>query len=223
MIIRKGNLSLNRLTGDDIELVRTWRNNREISQFMEYRDYISREMQLKWFRSVDNIKNLYSIVVYNGEKIGLTNGKNIDWEKRTMEGGVFIWDKKYQNSPVPVFIFILLADFALYKLKLTVFAHILKSNKRAQRFNKLLGFELCHNQEEAENQLYALTPESYQKHAAKLRKLYYSSVGNDKTEIVMEHRDFETEFGELFTRQLNREDFDGVAENEEGRVYYYST
>ncbi len=105
MIIRKGNLSLIRLTENDIELVRRWRNCEEIQQFMEYRQHISPKMQLKWFRSVDNINNLYSIVRYKGEKIGLCNGKNIDWKKGSMEGGIFTWDKKYQNTPVPVIIF----------------------------------------------------------------------------------------------------------------------
>ena len=95
MIVRKGDYVFRRLTREDIELVRNWRNSELISQYMEYKEYITPEMQLKWFRSIDNFFNLYFIIEYKGQKIGVINGKDIDWEERSMETGVFIGEKKY--------------------------------------------------------------------------------------------------------------------------------
>jgi hypothetical protein len=57
MFFEKYGVKLERLTADKIELVRNWRNDPKISQYMEFRDHITAEMQKKWFASVDNENN----------------------------------------------------------------------------------------------------------------------------------------------------------------------
>ena len=49
MFFEKYGVKLERLTADKIELVRNWRNDPKISQYMEFRDHITAEMQKKWF------------------------------------------------------------------------------------------------------------------------------------------------------------------------------
>lgn len=221
MIIRKGNLVLSRLSEEDMELVRQHRNSRDVSQYMEYREHITPRMQKKWFESVNNINNLYFVMQYKGKKIGLCNAKNIDWEKGIMEGGVFIWDKEYRNSPIPVIGFIAMAELGMIKMNLKVHAHILRDNLRAIKFNKTMGFKLCEGQENVENQLYELTKESYLEKAAKLRKLYYSFEDKSKTEIIIEKKDFETPFGEQIREKFNPGIFNEVKETGEGIVFIF--
>ena len=84
MIIKKFGITFKRLEKNDIELLRQWRNAPSISQYMEYREHITPEMQEEWFESVNNNNNLYFIIEYKGKKIGPTNGKDIDWEKHSM-------------------------------------------------------------------------------------------------------------------------------------------
>ena len=60
--ISKYDVDLHRLTKDKIEEVRQWRNDPKISQFMEYRDYITPEMQDAWFKRIDNDRNYYYII-----------------------------------------------------------------------------------------------------------------------------------------------------------------
>ena len=78
MKFRKYGITLTRLREDDIELVRKWRNSPGIQQYMEYREFITEEMQKKWFESINNLQNFYFIIEYENKKIGLINTSNID-------------------------------------------------------------------------------------------------------------------------------------------------
>ena len=108
--IEKYGVTLRRLAAEDIELVRQWRNDAEVNQYMEYREYITAEMQQKWFRSIDNNQNLFYVIEYKGEKIGLISTFGIDWNKMQAECGIFIWAKKYWQSVVPVFAVLTMLD-----------------------------------------------------------------------------------------------------------------
>src|ERR1041385_8348137 len=103
MIIKGFGISLHRLQHDDIELVRQKRNAPNVSSFMEYREEITPEMQEKWFQSINNEKNNYFLIEYNGEKIGLIYAAEIDWEKMiTGNSGIFIWDEQFRKTSVPL-------------------------------------------------------------------------------------------------------------------------
>ena len=102
MKIRKYGITLIRLKEEHLELVRKWRNNPEIQQHMEYQEYITPEMQKNWFSSINNIYNSYYIIEYEKKYIGLINEKNIDYENKTAEAGLFIWDKNYLNTHIPL-------------------------------------------------------------------------------------------------------------------------
>ena len=74
MEISNFDVSLELLTEDKIEMVRQWRNDPKIQQYMEYRDEITPEMQVKWFKKLNNGKdNFYFIIKYKEEEIGLIN------------------------------------------------------------------------------------------------------------------------------------------------------
>jgi RimJ/RimL family protein N-acetyltransferase len=133
-------ISLVRLSLDDIEMVRLWRNDEEIRQFMVFRDYISPEQQKRWYESVENPLNHYSLIVYQGEKVGLTHVKNVDLRSRSAEGGMFIYRKDLRNSVFGYRAAIVGSDWCFYELGLTVITGtVLKENRRAIRFNLGLG------------------------------------------------------------------------------------
>lgn len=64
---------------EHIEMVRNWRNSKEVSAFM-YTEYeISKEQQLLWFESIQsNKKCKYWIIEYNNKAIGLASLTQID-------------------------------------------------------------------------------------------------------------------------------------------------
>lgn len=104
MKVSKYGIDLILLKHEDIELVRQWRNHPSVVKNHEYQEYITPEMQEKWFQSIQNMHNLYFIVVYQGKKIGVVNAKNIDWDKGECESGIFFPDGKYANTPVPAIV-----------------------------------------------------------------------------------------------------------------------
>jgi UDP-4-amino-4,6-dideoxy-N-acetyl-beta-L-altrosamine N-acetyltransferase len=144
MLIRKYGITLKRLKEEDIELVREMRNSTAISSTMAYREQITPEMQKKWFTSINNKYNGYFIIIYEGKKIGLINGKNIDFEKRTCEGGVFIWDENYKDSIIPALASIMMNDWTFLIINFNaIYAKVLQENVSAMTYDKLMGYEKC--------------------------------------------------------------------------------
>ncbi len=139
---------------------------------MDYREYITPEMQQKWFLSVNNKFNYYFIIEFEGTQVGLINAKNFSYENGFGEGGIFIWDAAYINSFAAVFSTLALLNFVFHKVKPchTSHARILKDNDRAIHYNQLIGYKLSSGQENEYNQLYVLTLEDYLKNSAKLNK-----------------------------------------------------
>jgi len=154
--ISRYGITLRQLTHDKIELVRTWRNHPSISQYMEYRQEITPEMQEAWFRRVSaSDTDFYFIIEYQGRDIGLINIKDISYEKKCGEPGIFVWDQDALNTGISFLAVFCLDDFCMETLGLeTVYCHILSDNKRAIRFNKYLGYRLCPGQEQNYSQMY---------------------------------------------------------------------
>lgn len=163
MEISNYDVSLELLTEDKIEMVRQWRNDPKIQQYMEYRDEITPEMQAKWFKKLNNGKdNFYFIIKYKEEEIGLINVKDVDYEKKSGESGVFIYEDKYLNTDISYRAHLVMFDYMFDVVGLqTIYSHMLKSNKRAQRFGIFLGAHLIPGQENVENQLYVKTRDDY--------------------------------------------------------------
>lgn len=162
---------LRRITEGDIEKLRCWRNDPKIQQYMEYRDYITPEMQQAWFKRVNNENNYYFIIEYQSEDVGMINVRDIDYEEGIGEPGIFIYDDKYIDTDVPTRASFCLGDFIWDTLKLKKeVIHVLCTNKRAIRYNLSLGFRLSENQENVLNQEYTLS--SYEaKQNIKIQKI----------------------------------------------------
>lgn len=166
-------ITLKLLTEEKIEMIRQWRNDPKIKQYMEYREYITSEMQRKWFANLNNGKdNFYWIIEYQGEEIGLINLKDIDFVNKTAEPGIFIWDDGYIGTEVPLRATLTRNDFAWEVLHLeTLHCHILCDNKRAIKYNKALGFKLLPDQEGIYNQAYLLKKEDALKFKDKYKRI----------------------------------------------------
>lgn len=169
--LEKYGVILKRLTHDKIELVRQWRNHPKIQKYMEYREEITPEMQEKWFQKIDNNNNFYYIIEYEGKEIGLINIRDIDYNKKTGEPGIFIWDDEYLNTEVSFRAGFCLGDFYFEELGIDkTVIHVLKDNKRAMKFNKATGYKLSPNQEDKYNQEYTKDYETYKKYRDKFKK-----------------------------------------------------
>ena len=173
MKIANYGVTLSRLTEDKIELVRNWRNDPKIAQFMEFNEYITPEMQLKWFNKINNDKNYYFIIEYNGLEIGLINIRDLDFDKMEGEAGIFIYNDEYLNSDISFRSNLLLCEFCFETLHLhRIIAHILKDNKRAIQYNLFFGYKIAANQTDVLNQLYYLKEVDFITKKDKLIRLF---------------------------------------------------
>lgn len=171
--ITKYGIKLVKLTHDKIELVRCWRTDPKIAQYMEYRGEITPEMQEKWFERISKSgSDFYFLMVVDSMEIGLINVKDVDWDKKTGETGIFIWDDDYLNSDYAIRFIIAIHDFSFEELGLeTLHGHTLSNNKRANRLNKAMGYVIAPNQNDVENKACLLNKEDYYKKTAPLRAL----------------------------------------------------
>jgi UDP-4-amino-4,6-dideoxy-N-acetyl-beta-L-altrosamine N-acetyltransferase len=179
MIVEQYGIRLKRISYQDIELIRYWRNHPDIRNRMAFKKHISAKMQEEWFKSIDNKYNYYFLIEHKGKNIGVINSKNINLKEMYGEGGIFIWEKDIEDEFVAVLASLCFLNAVFYVLKIfnKSFIQVLKDNPRAIKFNRSLGYVLLPNQEKVMNQYYVLTKEDYtlktfdlQKTASKITK-----------------------------------------------------
>ena len=147
LVLTNYGVTLRGLTHDKIEMLRLWRNDPKISQYMFYREYITPEMQEKWFANLDKEKNYYFFIVIEDKPIGVVNLKDVDFEQKIGEPGIFIYEDEFMNGDVSFRSCLALMDFAFYTLGLKCLrGHIVPDNKRAVRFNKAFGYYVSNSE-----------------------------------------------------------------------------
>lgn len=220
----KYGVTLSRLKEEEIEMVRRWRNDPVVVANYAFRDHITPEMQRQWFRSINNKNNLYLIIHYRGQTVGVINLKNINWEEQTAESGIFIPYKEYHETPVSAIVSFLTTEF-LFKLFnwKAVHAHVLKGNQPVQAFVRQLGYELSPGQEEVENQEYSLSREKFEKLAPRIKKAIHTLAGDQSAgKCIIEPCDDQDELV-IFLEELAKKNMRTLKTEitEEGRVYFF--
>jgi len=163
-------------------------------------------MQNKWFHSIDNINNFYYIIIYKDEQIGLFNEKNIDWEHKTSETGLFIAEKKYINTQIPVLTSLFLSEIGFYLLQgERTYIRILKDNHQAIKYSRSFGYELCENQDDQELQQYVLTRQHFENKGKKLldaaNKIYKE---NAVLWLYLEEHDYQSGVAQFIENIIDR-------------------
>ena len=193
MIYSRFGISFHLLKETDLEMVRQWRNDPIVANNYEFRGHITPEMHREWFKSVNNINNLYTIIEYANKKIGVINIKNIDWDRREGEGGIFLPDPSYHNSGLPAIISYITTEIIFVMFDWNVgYAHVLQENKSVQQFVKMLGYELEPGQEDVHNQKWIITRESFEIKSRKLSKAISVLVQvNDPGTLLIETTEYQ--------------------------------
>ncbi len=222
--IRYG-VTLTLMRESDLEMVRQWRNDPVVVRNYAYREYITPEMQTDWFKTVNNHRNLYTIIHYRGEQVGVINLKHIDWEQKTFEGGIFIPYERHHNTPLPAIVSVLTTEIPFTWFDWNVgYAHVLQSNKQTQAFIRQLGYELSPGQESVENQEYRITRENYLRKSARLKKAIFALTGEEAPGILVIEKEDEGSDAVAFFEEKAKTSkaLIGCRETPEGRVYTFS-
>jgi RimJ/RimL family protein N-acetyltransferase len=226
MKLTKYGIVLRRLRESDIELVRQWRNSHKITQFMEYRENITPEMQQEWFLSVNNFENFYYIIEYQGNDIGMINSSRVDWSTVSSEGGIFLWDDKYYETFVPVWASLCLLETSFFILGAgKSYIKTLRDNERAKKLNLHLGYELQPGQEEVYNQVYVMTASSFKLQASKLIKAAKLLAGDDPEghSVFFDKEDIRSGLADFIDGKINKEMVLDYRETPAGRIYTFKS
>lgn len=140
-IINNYGIKLERLTEDKLELVRSWRNSPEVSRYMFSQDYISADQQRRWFKKINNDNNLYFLINYKNEYIGLIDMNDIDYENKIGENGFYIVNEEYRNKGIIAYlVFFCLFDYWFNEMGMNcVISRVLHTNPRAARLVSFIG------------------------------------------------------------------------------------
>ncbi|MCG9910629.1 MAG: GNAT family N-acetyltransferase [Flavobacteriales bacterium] len=130
------------MNSETAEQVRVWRNSPEVSSQMEYRDFISTEMQQKWLERIQNNRYAYFMIYSDQVQVGMIHLAQINSEEKTAESGLFIGNLLFIGTGVALAASLLLLDYAFDTLGLeTIRAKVKQDNIQAEQYNRLLGFQ----------------------------------------------------------------------------------
>jgi UDP-4-amino-4,6-dideoxy-N-acetyl-beta-L-altrosamine N-acetyltransferase len=143
IIIECEHIKLQLIAEEDLEMIRDWRNQPHVQEYMDFKETITTADQITWYNNLDKKKNLFFKIIASGEPIGMINLKDIDWENRTAEAGIFVGRKDLIGGITPVFSILVLMKtaFRCFLLK-ELFAKISKENTNALQLNRQLGYHL---------------------------------------------------------------------------------
>ncbi len=179
MKIHRHTICLHRLEHHQLELIRHWRNHTLVARHMEYKEYITKDMQAEWFIKINNPNHFFFVIEHNNTPLGLINTSTIDYKNATADTGLFVWHENYLHSHIPTLASLAMLDVFFYAMDIkTVFAKIKYENTEAQQYNASLGFkhkERCPNPQFG---LYMLTPALYETSANELINAACKLYGN---------------------------------------------
>ena len=186
MILSQYGLRLRRLRQEDLEQVRLWRNAPHVQKSMQFQQHITAEMQEQWFASIQNVHNMYFLIIAEEKPLGLVNVKNIDWGHRLGEAGIFIGEESFLGTTLSVRATLVMMDmmfdvFGLEKLR----AKIHTENISAIYFNLALGYMPLYSIDPCFT-YYEVSKETYQKNTRHLRYSLQKIYGADAEPVFLE-------------------------------------
>ena len=136
-------VTLERLSDQQIETIRAWRNSDWVRPMMRYRDVISPEQQRAWFDGLDACRDWYFCTSTTDRPFGLFHVKGVDWSARSGEAGGFVGERDRIGGPEAARATLALMDFAFAVLELETLNATYRGDHHAiKTFNAGLGYEI---------------------------------------------------------------------------------
>jgi UDP-4-amino-4,6-dideoxy-N-acetyl-beta-L-altrosamine N-acetyltransferase len=128
---------------DLIELVRNWRNSKQVSQYMYTDHHISKEEHDKWvekLRTKDTTKAW--IIKYNGQPVGIAQLSNINYSEKTTEWGFYIADESLRGKGVGSASLLILIEIVFEEMNFNeMTTMVLENNSIAMKLYEKFGFK----------------------------------------------------------------------------------
>lgn len=137
------NMILREISQEDIEIIRNWRNSKEVSKYMYTDDYITREAQLDWFRTVSNSPNCkYFMICYDNKDLGVANLSNIDYRNKHAFWGFYLGDNSVRGKGIGYIAEFKVLSYAFDVLNLNkLLGEVFATNANVLNLHEKFGFK----------------------------------------------------------------------------------
>lgn len=141
LTLERFHLRLTRVTREDIEEIRRGRNQDHVRLQHLYQDEITAEQQAAWFEKIDNRWSYFFVIHAHDKKVGVVYVRDFTEGMATSTCGVFIWDRDYLSSRVPILAILTVLDFFFGELRGGgTESVVLRKNTAAMKMNEFFGF-----------------------------------------------------------------------------------
>ncbi|MCF7822810.1 MAG: UDP-4-amino-4,6-dideoxy-N-acetyl-beta-L-altrosamine N-acetyltransferase [Candidatus Marinimicrobia bacterium] len=137
-----GKVSLTKLEEIHLEMVRSWRNSSEVSDYMYTDRQISKKHQKEWFEKVESDQNsFYWIIKYENRPIGLASITNIDDTLKSCYWAFYLGDTSIRGGGIGSFVELFVINYVFNILKLNKLrCEVFTSNDKVIRMHEKFGF-----------------------------------------------------------------------------------
>lgn len=136
-----GDIELQKLNQEDLELVRAWRNSPEVASYMYNDAYITEIDQQKWFDNILWDKSRYWIIMYKGGKIGLVSLTGIDKTLQSCYWAFYLGDTSIRGSGIGAKVEYSILEYVFTELKLNKLrCEVLLKNDKVIKMHEKFGF-----------------------------------------------------------------------------------
>ena len=135
-------ISLSLLQKDDIELIRKWRNSKDVAPYMYTEQYITEEQQAIWYNKIkDDKTSIYWIIVYDSKKIGLASLTGINKTLNSCYWAFYIGDLSIRKAGVGAKVEFKILEYVFNTLKLNKLrCEVLVTNQNVIKMHEKFGF-----------------------------------------------------------------------------------
>lgn len=134
-------ICLRKLTIEDIELVRNWRNSKEVASYMYTENHITREEQEEWFKSINPETSRYWIIKYDNQKLGLASLSGISPVFQSCFWAFYLGDTSVRGAGIGAKVEYNVLEYVFDELQLNKLrCEVFVSNDRVINMHEKFGF-----------------------------------------------------------------------------------
>lgn|SRR5574344_860310 len=156
-------IKLRNLEETDLEMVRNWRNSKEVSQYMYTENHISKEDQIKWFHRIKSDTSCkYWIIEFENKPLGLASITDINSVYDSCFWAFYLGDSSVRGAGIGAKVEYNILSFVFDELKLNKLrCEVFTFNDKVITMHEKFGFRR----------------ESYYREHIKKGDKYYDVVG----------------------------------------------
>ena len=134
-------IQLTKLTLEDIELVRNWRNSKEVAPYMYTEEHITAEDQEKWFQGLNEDTTRYWIISYQGKKLGTVYITGINRTLQSCYWGFYLGDSSVRGVGVGAKVEYKVLEYVFGELNLNKLrCEVFVENDKVIKMHEKFGF-----------------------------------------------------------------------------------